>query len=159
MELLLWAPVQRKRNKKAKYTDADYVKGYDLDISDFTELVVKYNQNSLKPNEESRLYDHIRTVINIVLENPKMNPKTSEERDSLTDAMFLAMWGSMKYIKGGANPYSYIYRCGFTSGSTFYKRLYKQREKATAIQEHIDDCYTEYMDSISDRRVITRSAM
>ena len=109
MELLKWRPVDRKRNKNIRYTDADYVTGYDLDMDDFSLLVGKFNAGSLSYLEECRLTVHVRTMLNIVLENPKIQPRP-DEIDPLTDAMFMAMWGSLKYIKEGKKPYSYMYQ-------------------------------------------------
>lgn len=158
MELLIWRTVTRKRSKKIPYTSDEFVQGYDIDSADFTALVEKYNAETLDRKEEARLYDYIRTIVQIVLENPKkFNPKSAEEKDSLTDAMFVAMWGGMKYVKPGKDPYSYVYRCGYTSGCAYYKKLYKQREKEQAIADHLDECYLEWEAENKDPKVCTPS--
>lgn len=156
MELIRWRAVTRKRSRKIPHDSPDFVHGYDIDSADFTELVARYNARTIDHREEERLYDYVRTVMQIVLENPKkFNPRNAEEKDALTDAMFTAMWGGMKYVKDGKDPYSYVYRCGYTSGSTYYKKLYKQREKEQAIAKHLDDCYLDWEAEVRNPKVCT----
>ena len=110
MELLYWNPVNRKRSKNTPCTSPDYVKGYDIDVHDMTALVAKFNRQQLLPSEELRLYDHVRTLINIIFENPKINPRNSQEKEECADFIFVDCWGAMRYVKSGANPFIYIYR-------------------------------------------------
>lgn len=156
MELIHWRTVTRKRSKKIPYTSPEFVHGYDIDSADFTALVTQYNANQLDHREEERLYDYVRTVMQIVLENPKkFNPRSAEEKDALTDAMFVAMWGAMKYVKDGKDPYSYVYRCGYTAGCTFYRKLYAERAKEQAIAEHLDSCYLDWEAEVKNPKVCT----
>lgn len=156
MELLKWTAVTRKRSNDIPYDSPDYVRGYDIDMADFAALVVKHNDQTLKYAEECRLADHVRTMINIVMENPKINPRTREEREAVADAMFLDGWHSLQYIKEGAKPYSYVYRSMYTAACRYYKKLVKDRQKQEALQAAIDECYAEYRESISDGKTPTQ---
>lgn len=109
MEIIHWEPISRKRNKSARYTDDGFVNGYDLDMEDFSGLTTKYNSDELSREEEQRLHLYVMTLMKIVLENPKIMPRNTEELDKVTDAMYVAMWGSLRYIKDGRSPYSYLY--------------------------------------------------
>lgn len=153
MELLYWNPVNRKRSKDTPCTSPDYVKGYDIDVHDMTALVAKFNRQQLLPSEELRLYDHIRTMMNIVFENPKINPRNSQEKEECADFIFPDMWGAFKYIKSGANPFSYIYRSGYTAACRFFKKKIIERNKSTEINEHLAECLREYREDSSDGRV------
>lgn len=153
MELLYWNPIKRKRSRELPYTSPEFVRGYDLDVADFTELIAKYNRKQLLPSEELRLFDHIRTVMNIVFENPKVNPRNPAEKEECADFMFPDAWGSMKYIKAGTSPYSYIYRSCFTAACRFFKKKISERNKANAIEEHLEECEREYRSEAGDGRV------
>lgn len=151
MERLIWTPVKRKRCNTLPYTSTEYVLGYDLDMEDFTQLVATYNTRALLRDEENRLYDHIRTMVNIVLENPKLKP-SKDEIDGITDSMFMDGWGALKYIKGGKKPYSYIYRSMYTAACRFYTRKIKEREKAEAIADHVNEVFTDWLESVTDHK-------
>lgn len=153
MDKLRWKPVNRKRSNKFKYNDPEYNRGYDLDMEDFTALVVKYNANSLNYIEECRLGDHVMTMMNIVLENPKINPRSPEELDKITDDMFLSGWNSLHYIKDGKKPYSYVYRCMYTAACKYYTKVVKDRQKQEEIDEWVTEAYLEYRDSIRSGKV------
>lgn len=152
MERLIWKKVDRKRQNNIHFDDSNYVLGYDLDMEDFTALVTAYNQRTLLNNEENRLYDHIRTMINIVLENPKIQPSKDEIPD-IIDCMFMDGWGSMKYIKDGRKPYSYVYRSMFTAACRYYKNKQRKREREDAIETHIQEVFNEWFDSVTDHKV------
>ena len=153
MQLIKWTPVGRKRNKTIRYTDPEYIRGYDIDIVDFSELVDKYNENKLTSTEENRLLDHVLTMIQIVTENPDINPRPGE-LDELTDVMFMDAWGALRYIKPKKNPYSYIYRSAYTGACTrYYKKKITERTKSEAIERHCREVFDQYNDSISDHKV------
>lgn len=151
MEILAWKAVNRKRSNKLQHTDPSYVKGYDLDMTDFTWLVNQFNSRTLSHQEETRLHLYVMTMLNIVLENPKLNP-SKDEMDGITDAMYMDGWGSLRYIKDGRKPYSYVYRSMYTAGCRFYRRKIKERAKEDAIQSWIDDTYNEWLDSVRSHR-------
>lgn len=153
MDKLRWKPINRKRSNKLKYNDPEYNRGYDLDMEDFTALVVKYNANSLNYIEECRLGDHVMTMMNIVLENPKINPRSPEELDKITDDMFMSGWNSLHYIKDGKKPYSYVYRCMYTAACKYYTKVVKDRKKQEEIDEWVTEAYLEYRDSIRSGKV------
>lgn len=152
MELLIWKPIDRKRQKNISYQSPEFNKGYDLDMADFTALVGKYNANTLTNAEENRLYTYVMTMMNIVLENPKVNP-TKGEMDDLTDLMFMDGWNSLHYIKEGVKPYSYIYRSMYVAVLKYYKKVFKERERKEQLDEWIDEAYAEYKESIGTGKV------
>lgn len=154
MKLLNWVKVNRKRRNDLSHTDKEYVRGYDIDMPDFTLLVSKYNAEDITRIEENQLMDYILTMLNIVLENPRINPK-QDELDSLSDQMFIDMWGAMKYIRNGTKPYSYIYRSGYTAACRYYKKIISDRAKKQAIEEHVNEVFMEYMDEVDDHKVYT----
>lgn len=148
MELLHWTQVDRKRSNSIRHDDPSFVRGYDLDMDDFTALVAKYNAEQLSRPEENRLLDYVMTMLNIVLENPKINP-TPEEIPDLTDAMFMDAWGALRHIKDGRKPYSYIYRSAYVAACGFYKRKIRDRKRQEILDHLIEECNAEYLESIS----------
>lgn len=154
MDLIRWNPVKRKRSNDFKYTDAEFVRGYDIDMPDFTALVTKYNTSVLLPKEENRLSDYVLTLMQIVTENPKINPQPDELSD-LADAMFLDIWNALHYIKPNTKPYSYLYRAGYTCACRFFKKKISERQKAEEINEHVTEEFVLYHDSVIDHKVRT----
>lgn len=154
MDLIRWNPVKRKRSNDFKYTDAEFVRGYDIDMPDFTALVTKYNTSVLLPKEENRLSDYVLTLMQIVTENPKINPQPDELSD-LADAMFLDIWNALHYIKPNTKPYSYLYRAGYTCACRFFKKKITERQKAEEINEHVTEEFVLYHDSVIDHKVRT----
>lgn len=152
MQTLKWTETSRKRNNSLSHDHPDYVPGYDLDMADFTELTATYNERALSRQEEDRLHLYVMTLMNIVLENPKLNPR-HDEIDQLTDAMYIDGWGSLRYIRDGKKPYSYIYRSMFTAACRFFKRKIKEREKEEAIRNHCAEAYDEWLDEVGDHKV------
>lgn len=152
MELLNWTAVNRKRSNGIPYWREDYVLGYDLDMEDFAALTKTFNERALTHSEESRLHNHVLTMLNIVLENPKLT-YTKQEVPELADAMYMDGWGALRYIKDGRRPYSYVYRSMFTAACRYFKRKIASRAREEAIAEHINEVYEEFMDSISDHKV------
>lgn len=156
MDLIRWEPVNRKRSNNISYTDAEFVRGYDLDMPDFTVLVTKYNRKELKHDEEERLTDYVLTLMQIVTENPKINPRPDELSD-LVDAMFLDVWNALHYIKENTKPYSYLYRAGYTCACRFFKRKISERTKEAEINAHITEQFVLYNDMVSDHKVRTEN--
>ena len=152
MELLKWRAVGRKRRNDLPFADPAYVRGYDLDMADFTLLVDRYNAGPLSRPDESRLFDHVMTMLNIVLENPKINPLPGE-MDGLSDRMFLDMWNALHYIRSGTRPYSYVYRAGYTAACNFFKQQIREREKEEAIEKHLAECFAAWQDECSTHKV------
>lgn len=152
MKILTWIHTDRKRSNTIPYTDPSFVVGYDIDMSDFTDLVDKYNQNSLVKPEEDRLYKYVMTVMNIVLLHPKLNPSNSE-MDELTDVMFLSGWNALHYIKQGVKPFNYIYRAMYTHAcSDYYAKKVAERRKAEAIAKHVEEVWNDWWDAVTDHK-------
>lgn len=158
MEIITWKNINRKRSNLIPHDSPEFNRGYDLDMADFTALVVKYNDKTLTHTEEDRLYLYVMTMMNIVLENPKLNP-TKSEMNALTDAMFLDGWNALHYIKDGRKPYSYIYRSMYTAACRYYKKVIKDREKKEKLDEWIDDVYAEYVESVSTCKTPIRKTL
>lgn len=153
MELLHWVTVDRKRSREIPYNHKDFVRGYDLDMTDFTSLVETFNQRQLLAEEETRLYDYVRTMMNIIFENPKINPRNKAEKEDCADSMFVDCWSALKYIKEGRSPYSYVYRAGYTAACRYFKKKIADRKKRDEIDKHLRECAEEYKASVSDGRV------
>ena len=152
MKLLTWKKVNRKR-MRLPYDDPEFVVGYDLDMNDFTALTTSYNSRNLTTEEENRLHRYVMTMMNIVLEHPKINP-SANEIDDLTDIMYMDGWNALHYIKPGKKPDSYIYRSMYTAACTkYFKKKITERSKADAIEEHCQEIYTEWLDEVSDHKV------
>ena len=158
MEIITWNKISRKRSNLIPHDSPDFNRGYDLDMADFTALVGKYNDKTLTHTEEERLYLYVMTMINIVLENPKLNP-TKVEMDALTDAMFLDGWNALHYIKDGRKPYSYIYRSMYTAACRYYIKVIKDREKKEQLNQWKDDAYAEYMESVGTGKTPRRKTL
>lgn len=156
MKLPSWNYVERKRNKKIRHTDKDFVWYYDIDLEDLSELVSKYNRMSITDPENDRLLKYVLTMMNIVFEHPNVNPRSLDEKEALADHVFMKSWGSLKYIKDGANPYSYLYRSGYTAVGEYYNNLYRTRRKEEAINQHLQQCYDDYMEEFDDHKTPVR---
>lgn len=158
MKQIRWNAVSRKRLRNARYTDPEYVVGYDLDTHDMDELVAKFNANNITETESNRLGRHVLTLMQIVVENPKFLSRPKEDYEELTDYMFLKMWGAIKYIditKGRA--YSYLYRSGYTAVASYYQNKNKVDEREKQIDEYLQDVWQEYDEDYSDHKVVTSS--
>lgn len=158
MKQIRWNAVSRKRLRNARYTDPEYVVGYDLDTHDMDELVAKFNANNITETESNRLGRHVLTLMQIVVENPKFLSRPKDDYEELTDYMFLKMWGAIKYIditKGRA--YSYLYRSGYTAVASYYQNKNKVDEREKQIDEYLQDVWQEYDEDYSDHKVVTSS--
>ena len=158
MKQIRWNAVSRKRLRNARYTDPEYVVGYDLDTHDMDELVAKFNANNITETESNRLGRHVLTLMQIVVENPKFLSRPKDDYEELTDYMFLKMWGAIKYIditKGRA--YSYLYRSGYTAVASYYQNKNKVDEREKQIDEYLQDVWQEYDEDYSDHKLVTSS--
>lgn len=152
MELIKWRPVDRKRMKDIRYSDPDYVRGYDIDVVDFAELAQKFQNGNLGMAEERRLADHVLTMISIVTSNPKVSYFDGEFGD-LTDAMFVDCWAAVGKLKPGVSPYSYMYRVGYMAAWHHFKKTVKSKKKAEAIEKHLQECFDEWAAEARDPKV------
>jgi len=158
MKQIRWNAVSRKRLRNARYTDPEYVVGYDLDTHDMDDLVTKFNADTITGPESDRLGRHVLTLMQIVVENPKFLSRPKEDYEELTDYMFLKMWGAIKYIdttKGRA--YSYLYRSGYTAVASYYQTKNKVEEREKQIDEYLQDVWQEYDEERSDHKIVTSS--
>lgn len=144
--------LNRRRMRKASYTDPKYVRGYDVDLNDMAELARKFRKERLSGPEENRLLDHVLTIMAIVLEHPKIQRLGDTELDECTDAMFMDAWNSLGYLKDGSDPYSYVYRSAYMAAWKWFKKRVKTKERDEAIQLHIESCWNEWEDVVSDHK-------
>ena len=92
MKLPMWRNPNRTRNNSIRYTDKDYVKYYDLDLQDLTELIDKLrNKERLNVQENNRYGIYVITIALIVQENPKFKNKCLTEREEMLDQQILEL--------------------------------------------------------------------
>lgn len=131
MESIKWTNPGRQRKQDASYTDADFVKGYDLDQADFTAINEKKKKNEPVTKEENDRYgNYIMTIIEIVLEGRKFKNKSFNEKCELRDQMIFEL---LQAILGfdptrGSKIFSYAYRCAYIAACHYYTT--KQKEVA-----------------------------
>lgn len=147
-----WKPVKRKRRKDIKYTDEDYVKYYDIDLEDFTNLVVKlHNGEQLTPIENDRYGIYLYAICYMVLEGPKFKNKPHIERADLVESALLEMLLGMPNfdVNKGSSIFSYSYRIAYTSMCHFYTNKIKQEKREKLIQEHCNEEYQIYKEELN----------
>lgn len=155
--LHLWKNPNRKRLTTISYKDPDYTKYYDLDLKDFTEIVVKlHNKDTrLTQDEELRYTVYLYTVMNIVFENPKFKKKSVSEKEELQEqAIFELLYALPHFdVTKGSSLYSYAYRCCYIAYCHYYTNKSKEYKKQKAIEEHCMKELDEYLESISTSKV------
>lgn len=156
-KLKLWKDPGRHRKNTISYTDEDFVKYYDLDLKDFTELVMKLQNNlRLSYNEELRYTDYLYTICNIVFENPKFKMKSVSEKEELQEqAIFELLQILPKYfdITKGSSIYSYAYRCCYVAYCHYYTNKIQDYKRKKAIEEHCMNELKEYLAEIGTGKV------
>lgn len=151
-----WKNPGRKRKLDISFKDNNFTKYYDLDLDDFTNIVVKlHNKEQLENEQNDRYAMYIYTIIYIVLENPKFSKKPYDEREELADqAIFELLNGLPTFnIEKGSSIYSYAYRICYTAFCHVYTKKAKDLAKQEAIIAHCLEELDEYIDSITDHKV------
>lgn len=73
MDIPKWRDPGRKRATDIQYTDSTYTKYYDLDLDDFTRLVIKLrNKQHLTEQENDRYGTYILTIALMVQERSQI---------------------------------------------------------------------------------------
>lgn len=151
MQIPIWKDPNRKRNICSNYLDKDYVKYYDLDLHDLTELVEKLRNNErLSEQENDRYGIYLITICLIVQANPKFKNKSRLEREEILDQQLFELLTGIKSFNPnkGSSIYSYAYRIGYTAACHYYtfKNKYKlEQDKIIAhVKEELDDYYYEF---------------
>lgn len=148
MNFFEWKTVNRKRSKCLRYTDNEFVQGYDVDVLDIVNLSKKVAQDTLTYSERERLGVHIITIVNIVFENPKIRIIDRDIKQQAAERSFIAMWKSLDKISE-INAFSYLYTVGFNAWKKFARASIAKRRKNDAICTHINECTELYINECS----------
>lgn len=155
-KLKLWKDPGRKRRNNIRFTDEEFVKYYDLDLEDFTGLVMKL-QNSIRLsyNEELRYTDYLYTICNIVFENQKFKRKSVTEKEELQEqAIFELLDILPKHFDGTKGSlYSYAYRCCYVAYCHYYTNKIQDHKRKKMIEEHCMNELNEYLSEIGTGKV------
>lgn len=160
MQIPLWKDPQRKRNIHASYLDIDYVKYYDLDLQDLTELVDKLrNKERLSEQENDRYGIYLITICLIVQENPKFKNKSRFEREEILDQQLFELLTGIKSFNPnkGSSIYSYAYRIAYTAACHYYTFKNKDKLEQDKIMEHVKEELDDYYYEFSSHRVNTNN--
>lgn len=155
-KLHIWKNPNRKRLINISYTDKDYVKYYDLDLNDFTAIVLKVrNGQRLTDDEELRYTVYLYTIMNIVFDNPKFKKKSVTEKEELQEQAIFELLLALPHfnVDKGSSLYSYAYRCCYIAYCHYYTNKNKDYGKHKAIEEHCMNEYDEYLESICTGKV------
>lgn len=158
MKLPIWRNPNRKRNTNISYKDKDFVKYYDLDLQDLSELIDKLrNDERLTEQENNRYGIHVMTIALIVQENDKFKKKCLTEREEMLDQQILELLTGLPHFDKdkGSSIYSYAYRIGYTSACHYYTNKIKDYKKHKAIEEHCMKELDIYLESIGTGKVNT----
>lgn len=138
---VIFKKVNRKRIKKIRYTDPEYVAGYDVDLIDFQELNDKrIKAISLTPAEDQRYGIYILTMVEIVMEGPKFRNKVGIERQEVKDqAAFELTIALMSYNPERGSIFSFSYYCAYVGAIHYYTAKAKLNKK----EQIILDAFTE----------------
>lgn len=156
MNIPIWKNPNRTRNNSIIYTDKDYVKYYDLDLQDLSELVDKLRNNErLNTQENDRYGIYLITIALIVQENPKFKKKSLTEREEMLDQQILELLTGLPHFDKdkGSSIYSYAYRIGYTAACHYYTNKIKDYKKQKAIEEHCMSELNEYQEFIGTGKV------
>lgn len=156
MNIPIWKDPHRKRNIQSSYTDNNYVKYYDLDLEDLTELIDKLrNEERLNEQENNRYGIYVITIALIVQENPKFKNKSLIEREEILDQQILELLTGLQHFDKdkGSSIYSYAYRICYTAACHYYTNKIKDYRKKKAIEDHCMSELNEYLEFISTGKV------
>lgn len=151
MQIPIWKDPHRKRNIHSNYLDKDYVKYYDLDLQDLSELVEKLRNNErLSEQQNDRYGIYLITICLIVQENSKFKNKSRFEREEILDQQLFELLTGIKSFNPnkGSSIYSYAYRIGYTAACHYY--TFKNKDKLAQdkiiahVKEELDDYYYEF---------------
>lgn len=128
---VIFKKVNRKRIKQIRYTDPEYVSGYDIDLIDFQELNDKrIKAIPLTPAEDQRYGVYILTMVEIVMEGPKFRNKVGDERQEAKDnsAAELAI-SLMSFNPERGSIFSFSYYCAYVGAIHYYTDKQKIAKK------------------------------
>lgn len=160
MQIPIWKDPHRKRNIRSNYLDKEYVKYYDLDLQDLSELVEKLrNGERLTDNENDRYGIYLITICLIVQENPKFKNKSRLEREEILDQQLFELLTGIKSFNPnkGSSIYSYAYRIGYTAVCHYYTFKNKEKEEQDKIVAHVKEELDDYYYEFSTHKVNTQN--
>lgn len=142
---VIFKKVNRKRIKKIRYTDPEYVSGYDVDLIDFQELNDKrIKAIPLTPAEDHRYGVYILTMVEIVMEGPKFRNKVGIERQEVKDqAAFELTIALMSFNPERGSIFSFSYYCAYVGAIHYYTAKAKLKKK----EQIILDAFNVLIDS------------
>lgn len=138
----------RRRIISGKYTNADFVLGYDVDRDDLCYLM--RNLDNLSAEENKRFGYHLIAICGIVLNSPKFVHNPIEIKEELESRMLEYMLEYAhkfdfdkisKRTGKTSHPFSYLFRIAYTQGSTWFNLEYKRRK----MLEKLKNANTERM--------------
>ena len=151
-----WKDPGRKRETNIQYTDPNYTKYYDLDLNDFTNLVIKLRNNErLTEADNERYGTYIITISLMVQEGPKFKMKSKQEREEMIEYQTLELLlGLPKFDPDrGSSIYSFAYRIGYTAACHYYPDKITDYNKQKSLNEHCNNEIDEYLEEYSDHKV------
>jgi len=156
MKLPTWRKIERKRSIDIRYTDSDFNDYYDIDLDDFTVLVLKLkNKERLSESENDRYGKYILTMCLIVLEGPKFKKKPSYEKEEIIEQQYYELLRGITLFNPdkGSRIFSYAYRIAYTAACHWYTHGAQKAIQDTAIMEHCMEELREYLDAVTDGKV------
>lgn len=146
-----WSKVNRKRQIQISYKDPTFVRYYDLDLQDFTDIVLKLKRNEdLSVSENYRYGLYIMTMCIIVLEGPKFVMKTKDEKEKMIEVQYYELLTKIHTFDPALGSiYSYSYKIAWNAGIHYFKELIKKEKREKKLNKHLDECYQDYMSEIT----------
>lgn len=146
-----WSKVNRKRQIQISYKDPTFVRYYDLDLQDFTDIVLKLKRNEdLSVSENYRYGLYIMTMCIIVLEGPKFVMKTKDEKEKMIEVQYYELLTKIHTFDPALGSiYSYSYKIAWNAGIHYFKDVIKKEKREKKLKKHLDECYEDYMSEIT----------
>lgn len=160
MEPLRWKDPHRKRIVDIRYTDPEYVPGYDIDCSDFSNIVQSIkNKEEITKDQDTRYGHYIMSIIEMVICSPKFKGNDRMTKFNLRDQMYFELCsGILSYNPNKkSNIFSYAYRIAYVAGCHYFTNKNKEVKKEKIILEHCYEELQQYIDSISTHKVNTNN--
>lgn len=157
MNIPKWRDPHRRRNLKANHKDEDFCPYYDIDLTDFEQLVMKIKADErLSEAENDRYGEYIIAMCIIVLEGPKFRDKPRNEKEEILEQQYFEMLPGLKLFNPDKGKlYSYAYRIGYTSACHYYTMKIDDKKRQDAISDHCRTEYDEYLNDVYDHKVRT----
>lgn len=154
MNIKEWVNPGRKRRPDIRYFDPDFTIYYDLDRTDYAELVNKLKNNEeLSEAENTRYGNYVLAIIECVLENSKFRNNPESEKYQLRDQMYYELLINIRSWQGKSNIFNYAYRIAYCAACHFYNNRNKEIQKSEIINDHLEDVYEEYFKDCNDHKV------